>query len=302
LNHNCPYCSANASIYIQGTDLNHQITPCVFDYYLCKKCKLIFIDPIPHNLSIYYETEYPPYTIPNTLDDLKISADFVSWRINFVQQYVKSGKILEVGPSYGAFAYAATRSGFLVDAIEMDSKCCEYINNNIPNAKAIHTSNVVEGISLLDEKYDAVVFWHNLEHLANPWATLEKASEHLTLGGIIIISTPNPDSLQFKIFKKYWVHLDAPRHLTLIPKNVLSEFLTKKGMQLQLITTTDPDGIALNNMGWIVSFAHILEPYKDSLFKKILYKLLTILISKLVRPIERSGSLGAAYTVVFKKI
>lgn len=298
MNCKCPHCAANASLYLETTDLNHQISTSVFDYYLCEKCSLIFIHPIPPNLSKYYETTYPPYRIPGTLIELKAAARHVNWRVSLVQQYASNGKILEIGASYGAFAYAAIQSGFLVDAIEMDSSCCEFINNNIVGAKAIHTNDVIEGMSLLEDKYEVVALWHNLEHLVDPWTVLEESVKYITSNGILVISTPNPDSLQFKLFKKYWVHLDAPRHLALIPRATLTKFLSERGMKLELVTTTDPDGLSLNKMGWGGSLTHVFRTTQGNLLRKICSNLLNILMM----PIERWGQLGTAYTVIYKKM
>jgi len=180
----------------------------------------------------------------------------------------------------------------------MDGNCCEFINNNITGAKAFHTNNVVEGMSRLENQYEAIVLWHNLEHLIDPWAVLEESARHLAFDGVLVISTPNPDSLQFKIFKKYWVHLDAPRHLAFLPRSAVTKFLSGRGMELVFSTTTDPDGVSLNKMGWGMSLTHVLGTSQSNVLIKVLSTLLNIIMI----PIERWGQYGAAYTVIFRKI
>ncbi len=293
----CPQCSAAAAHYLNAKDLNQKITDSVFYYYRCINCKLIFLDPIPTNLSDYYQGEYPPYSIPGSLEDLDLLERRSHWRVEFVKQYKDKGKMLEIGPSYGAFAYGAWKAGFQVDAIEMDEECCRFMNS-MTEVNAINTKDVVGVMSSSNAKYDVIVLWHNLEHLADPWSVLRQCSTHLVPGGILIISSPNPDSAQFRIFKGYWVHLDAPRHLELIPRAVLTDFLRRRNMQMLSTTTTDPDGLKLNAMSWNMSTAHLFGISNDrNLFRRAVSRLLNLISS----PLERLAEVGTAYTVVFRK-
>ena len=59
--------------------------------------------------------------------------------------------------------------------------------------------------------------WHVIEHLRRPWEVIERAAANLQDGGVLAIATPNPRALQFKLLRRRWAHLDAPRHLFLIP-------------------------------------------------------------------------------------
>jgi len=292
----CPNCQGVGKLYLQAEDLNHKISSQSFNYYRCISCRLIFIAPIPANLSEYYKTEYPPYSIPKNIEGLERAADDVSWRVELVGSHIKQGRLLEIGPSYGAFLYAATRAGYDVDAIELDQECCDYIKKSIPQATVINTSDVVHGIKELNKKYDIIVMWHNLEHLPDPWLVMEQCISILEPNGIIIISTPNPDSLQFRIFRTKWVHLDAPRHLSLIPQKTLFAFMSQRGLSLAFLTTKDPDGLRLNNMGWGWSLSYLFSVPLENPVKRVISGVIRLLLS----PVERSTAYGAAYTAVFR--
>jgi 2-polyprenyl-3-methyl-5-hydroxy-6-metoxy-1,4-benzoquinol methylase len=62
------------------------------------------------------------------------------------------------------------------------------------------------------ERYNAVVFWHSLEHFSNPVAAVARAYEALKPGGLLIVAVPNYDSWQARFFGRHWFHLDVPRH------------------------------------------------------------------------------------------
>jgi len=295
----CPQCRSGASLLVRARDLNHKIDASTFDYFRCESCALVFLHPVPHDLSKYYETEYPPYRIPTSAAELEEAGIPVRWRVAYLQQHVRSGRILEIGPSYGGFAYEAVKAGFQVDAIEMDGKCCEFINTHIAGARAIHASDVPAALSNLQPGYSAVVLWHNLEHLTDPWSALEQAVGRLAPGGVLVISTPNPDSYQFALFKQYWVHLDAPRHVVLVPQALLTRFLAARGMALVSSTTTDPDGSTLNRMGWQTSPKLSAADAAESFgrLRKRAFRLMRWVFA----PLERWRQRGAAYTAVYRK-
>ncbi|GIT65471.1 MAG: hypothetical protein Ct9H300mP23_10980 [Nitrospinota bacterium] len=43
------------------------------------------------------------------------------------------------------------------------------------------------------------------------------------------MAAPNPQAWQFHIMGKLWPHLDAPRHLYLLPAEVLTEYAKTLG-------------------------------------------------------------------------
>ncbi len=294
----CSYCSSRAQFYLQATDLNQKTDDATFNYYRCANCWLIFLDPIPENLSDYYHTgRYEAYRIPDSLEELARLEKKLHWRVELVRRYKNTGNMLEIGSSFGAFAYGAQQAGFRVDAIEMDKNCCNFINSTT-DVSAINTQDITETMAANKKMYDAIAIWHGIEHFTDPWAVLKQCSLHLATGGVLVISTPNPDSIQFRFFKKYWVHLDAPRHVELIPPALLRSFLKKVDMELVYKTTTDPDGLNLNAMGWFRSTVHLFRASSEgSVARKIVARSLRLMLF----PFERWWERGAAYTVIYRK-
>jgi SAM-dependent methyltransferase len=56
-----------------------------------------------------------------------------------------------------------------------------------------HCADIEEGIpaALLDEKFDAMIFSHVLEHLVEPWSVLADYSGLLRPGGEMLVAVPN---------------------------------------------------------------------------------------------------------------
>ncbi|HVT35523.1 MAG TPA: methyltransferase domain-containing protein [Nevskiaceae bacterium] len=294
----CIHCGHTATLLFQARDLNHHVDTADFNYFRCPGCRLIFLQPVPDNLGAYYDVAYPPYSIPGNAAELDRAAQRVRWRVDFLKRYAPAGgRLLEIGPSYGAFAYAAAQAGFRVDAIEMDARCCDFINKHVAGARAIHTSNVVDGLKHLDGGYVAIVLWHNLEHLLAPMTVLRNLVEQLAAGGVLLVATPNPDSLQFRMFGRHWVHLDAPRHVALIPPGLVDATLRPHGLVRECYTTTDPDGLALSRMSSDISLAYALGLPVENGLRKWLSRILRWVL----RPAENSLQRGSAYTVVYRR-
>jgi len=290
---NCPNCYSESLIYFQSRDYNRSVSQEVFNHYKCSQCKLIFISPIPGNLADYYPETY--HFIPDSDEYLETASIPERYKIELVQRFICSGRLLEIGPSYGTFIYLAKKAGFEVDAIEMDIKCCQFLDTIV----GVNVINSSDPVSVLQQRksYDVIVLWHVIEHLSDPWETLDAIYDGLNPGGIVVLAAPNPDSFQFKIMGRYWPHVDAPRHLILIPMRLLAEKLEAKGMQKELVTTTDKGSIGWNRFGWEFFFTNLSS---NSYIKKVL-RLIGQLVSLLFSPIEKTECKGSAYTIIFRK-
>lgn len=289
----CPNCHSESPLYFQSNDYNRRVSQETFNHYRCSQCELIFIFPIPSNLTDYYPETY--HCIPDSAEYLEAASIPERYKIELVQQFISSGRLLEIGPSYGTFTYLAKKAGFEVDAIEMDIMCCQFLDKVV----GINSINSSDPISVLRQRkfYDVIVLWHVIEHLSEPWETLDAIFDGLKPGGIVVLAAPNPDSFQFKIMGRYWPHVDAPRHLMLIPLKLLVEKLEAKGMQKELVTTMDKGSIGWNTFGWEFFFTNLCS---NSYIKRVL-RVIGQFVGFLFGPIEGAEGKGSAYTIIFRK-
>lgn len=289
----CPLCKHESSLYFQSKDYNRNISQEVFNHYSCPQCGLIFIMPVPLNLADYYPEEY--HFVPKSASFLESGSKPERYKIEIVQRFISNGRLLEIGPSYGSFTYLAKTAGFKVEAIEMNTRCCQFLNE-VVGVNAINSDDPISTLEQM-EHYDVIALWHVIEHLPDPWPTIDAVYRGLKPGGIVILATPNPSSFQFKIMGRYWPHVDAPRHVMLIPMKLLAKKLELLGMKAELITTTDQGSIGWNTFGWEFFFANLSS---QRYIKKILRRF-GRLVSLLFGPIEKVEGKGSAYTMVFRK-
>ena len=288
----CPRCGGPSQYALQATDRNRGITRSRFSYRRCAQCGVLWLPEIPPDLAAYYPAGY--HHLP-AKDELAAEAAAEAPRLELIARRVGPGPMVEIGPSHGAFAYAARQAGFDVVGLEMDPLCCEYLRD-VVGVQAINTNE--PGAALAEVAPSrAVVMWHVLEHLPDPWGVLRAAAGNLEPGGVLAVATPNPESLQFRMFRSRWLHLDAPRHLTLVPLPAMREELDRLGLSLVSATARDPVGLDLNRLGWARSILRPPALRPDPRLSHTAGRALTALFA----PLETRALCGAAYTAVFQK-
>ncbi len=292
----CANCLSKAHLTFVAKDFNRKVSNMNFYYYKCSKCNYIFLNPIPHDLGNFYPENY--HFIPKDIKFVSENSDCEKYKINILKEYKKKGKLLEIGPSYGTFCFLAKNQGFDVTAIEMSKSCCEYLNN-VLGINAIRSNNPIKALKNLDNKFDIVCLWHVIEHLPQAFNALEAISLKIDYQGYLIIAAPNPNSIQFAIMNRFWPHLDAPRHVCLIPIDVLVSKMNKLGMELVLSTTNDKGSLGWNLFGWEFFFGEISQMKSK---RNYFFRIIGRVIAFLFYPLENINGLGSAYTLVFKKV
>lgn len=289
----CPLCHSASVKAMRAHDVNRRVSRETFHYVQCGDCGCVSLCNVPADLDRYYPASY--YDVPSSLTDLDRRTAGERYKIQLVQRWVASGRLIEVGPAYGAFARAAQQAGFEVDTIEMDERCCSFLQN-VVGVGAMRSHDVVRALGGIPPA-DVIAMWHVLEHLPQPWETLAVAARRLRPGGILVLATPNPEALQFRLFGRFWTHLDAPRHLHLLSSSTVAEQARALGLAPVLITTTDAGSLGWNSFGWAMS----LRNFFGAAPLRAIAHLGGRIINKLVAPVERRGQRGSAYTIILRR-
>jgi 2-polyprenyl-3-methyl-5-hydroxy-6-metoxy-1,4-benzoquinol methylase len=288
----CLLCGGDSQASFAVRDLNREITTVLFHYRRCRSCGTTFLSDVPSDLGSYYPKDY--YGDPS-LEELDRAAAHEQPKLELLSPYVRKGSLVEIGPAFGAFARAAQRSGFGVTTIEMDERACAYLEH-VVGVRAV-CSDAPESVLAGLAPVDSIVLWHVLEHLGDPGAVLREAARALAPGGVLAVATPNPDAFQFRLLRKRWAHVDAPRHLSLIPFVALRNEAEQLGLRLADVTTSDPAGRHWNMFGWEYAIRRHPPHRASSRVTRIAAQLMALLMA----PWERRGMGGAAYTAVFVK-
>jgi 2-polyprenyl-3-methyl-5-hydroxy-6-metoxy-1,4-benzoquinol methylase len=288
----CPLCGGETNLAFRVSDRNRAITNQSFEYRRCVSCRTTYLLDVPGDLGRYYPEDY--YALPSAAV-LDSAAGGEASKLALLRPFVSGGRLVEIGSAFGVFALAAKRAGFDVTAIEMDRRCCKYLED-VVGVRAV-CSDVPEKALTEVGPTAAIVLWHVLEHLPRPWDVLEQAAARLESGGVLALAMPNPDALQFRLLGARWAHVDAPRHLFLIPFAALRNRAEKLGFEVGHVTTSDPAGRYWNAFGW--EYALRRHPARSPSTRAT--RTGSRLLGLGLAPLERRGMNGTAYTAVFVK-
>jgi|CXWL01.1.fsa_nt_gi SAM-dependent methyltransferase len=130
-------------------------------------------------------------------------------RAGVLHNRVPRGPVLDVGCGRGMMLSYLRELGYEAHGLELSETAAW-------NARNTLKLEVATGDFLTSphekNRYNAVIFWHSLEHFANPVSAIARAYELLKPGGVLAVAVPNYDSWQARLFGRYWFHLDVPRH------------------------------------------------------------------------------------------
>lgn len=288
----CPVCGGSGPVVFQAVDRNRGVSDVPFAYRRCERCATLWLEDIPEDLGAYYPDQYNPRLTRAYLAGL---ADHERYRLPFVTRHVPTGRLIDIGAGGGAFALLATDAGFDVTTIDVDAAACAHLSEllGIEAIAADDAATALEGL----EPADAITMWHSLEHVPDPVRLVRTAAGRLRPGGVLVIAVPNPESLGARVLGPRWTHLDAPRHLRLIPADALVGVARDAGLEQLELTADDRGARLLNGMAWHYT---LHRPGGPALADKAAV-LGGQTIAAVASPVERTGFRGSAYTAVFTR-
>jgi 2-polyprenyl-3-methyl-5-hydroxy-6-metoxy-1,4-benzoquinol methylase len=246
--------SQNTSCYVCGST-NTKLTSDKngFTHISCDYCR--FVQILPQYLipapDIYRDNYYNGEMYKDTngkLGYIESCADSSgSYRSTVYEKYLddieKVGcikdkghvRLLDFGCGYGKFLQAVSRrfgENIELHGIEVDKGVCEKIARNNPG-KHIHWLNS-EGDSpgLSDQYYDLVAMLDVIEHLDDPRKYLNKLNACTKEGGILLLSTPNVESLNRMIYGQNWILYSPPYHTCYFGPKSIKVMLSQTGWEL----------------------------------------------------------------------
>lgn len=171
-------------------------------------------------------------------------------RINAI---LTKGTILDIGCGRGIFLRKLKKYGWAPMGTELFEEA-----QTIAEALEIPIRiGDLKELTLGAKVFDVVTLWHTLEHIED-LSILKKIYEVLKQNGILVISVPNIASIQARIFKKNWFHINEPYHIHHFSPRSLSTLLVNNGFS----------PYAINHFRFTYNFFGWLEGFIDAIFKQ----------------------------------
>lgn len=137
------------------------------------------------------------------------------------------GQLLEIGCGSGEALKSMAEKGWAVTGLDFDEGAVH--NARSKGLNVFHGELAQQQFS--DNRFDAVVMSHVIEHVPDPAALLRECRRILKPGGTLVALTPNADSSMLRHYQQNWIGLDAPRHVQLFTCESLAGLAGKCGYE-----------------------------------------------------------------------
>jgi len=204
-----------------------------FQYVRCSGCGLVYQNPQPvfEDLRGRYAEQYFDYEIENEENFFGLMRLGLG-DIGFFERPLDSlpnRRFLDIGCATGMLLAFMRDLGWDVRGVEICKASAEYgIRKRDLN---IHIGTLEEA-AFPDGFFGVIHFSHLIEHVPDPTGLLREVHRILAPGGgTAVITTPNVDGFQARLFGRRWRSAIAD-HLTLFSKRTLGRMLEETGFRI----------------------------------------------------------------------
>ncbi len=213
--------------------------PGQFTVVRCTNCELVYLYPRPalETLGDYYPAHYAPFVEQKNTSQSKtytvlrniahfpyrvFFGDPTSALPPFGQQ-----RMLDVGCGAGEYLQDMQQLGWDVHGVDLSAHAVRAAGELVGASKV--WAGTLETLDPSLKELDLITMNHCLEHVPDPRATLEEAYRRLAINGKIKIRVPDASGFGAKIFGRYWLGWDVPRHLYDFSGQTLGKLLQQCG-------------------------------------------------------------------------
>ena len=212
-------------------------------YVKCRVCGCVFV----MNVSFTnYEEEYYFFDSERELADWKRAEKQLDCMLKKDKRVAKNSRlrVLDYGCGKGCFVHLVDRAGFEGYGADISNAAVSTAINTKKDGKYLLIENHDDLKKYFDRGFfDIITAWEVIEHLEKPIPLLLSLREHLKPGGLIVISTPNVESLWAKILKEKWHGFNIPEyHLVYYNRKLLENILQEAGFTNVTVLTVPPIG------------------------------------------------------------
>jgi SAM-dependent methyltransferase len=240
----CPVCAS------MDTKLEYTVQG--YAHHRCLDCGAVYVFPVPSPnelAEIYQNRSYYSKARPKQGGVVP----HVDRRLRYIENMVeRPGSLLDIGCADGYFMLAARKRGWRTVGIEQSSHTARFGREEY-NLEIINSS--LERANLTSVAFDVVTLWGVIEHVPQPTAFLQKATQLLKPDGLLCLVTNSTDGWMGRLMRDKFPFLIPPEHLCLFPVQTLRRIFNQLNMQIVRIETYDvvtPDK-AVRGLGKLLS-------------------------------------------------
>jgi 2-polyprenyl-3-methyl-5-hydroxy-6-metoxy-1,4-benzoquinol methylase len=253
----CPVCGSRESgIFAHARDVEYYTSDKSYSYLSCGQCGSIYLQSPPADrLNEIYPANYYSYETSQQLtslpDRIKSHLDARLFRKLIRLLPNDDLRVLDVGGGSGWLLSLIrsvpprVKSTHEVDIQERARPAAE-------SAGHVYHSCRIEEFSS-EESFDLILLLNLIEHVTDPGAVLVAMRKLLSPHGLILIKTPNVDTLDCRLFRNHnWGGFHCPRHFVLFNRQSIMDLGQRCGLRVEKINYTQgAPQWAASVLGWL---------------------------------------------------
>lgn len=205
------------------------------DVVRCRQCGFVYANPRlakddlwTRYSSTYFWDEYlPSYGVHDGRFDLRdFDIRYHAMLAMVAARVPPPGSLFEIGAGAGFFLKAAERAGWTVAGTEILEAAIGFAGDRLGLELG---REAAEQLAAPAGSADVVAMFEVIEHLLDPRIVLEKVRSVLRPGGLVVLSTPNFNSLSRRALGAGWAVLSPAEHVYYFTKGSLRQLLTQAG-------------------------------------------------------------------------
>lgn len=219
----CPNCGDDDATHLYQLQISAIVT--------CRNCGLSYVNPRVTSAEINRKLQL--WATEDVVDGERLRHSFEPATLAYygrfialVERRVRRGRLLDIGCSTGAFLQVARAAGWQVEGLEIGLASARYAAESL--GLSVQQGSLYDYVP--SEKFDALAMLEVIEHLEDPRRALGLAHELLTDDGVLLVTTPNFDSLYRRLCgPRWWVINCEDEHIVLFTLAALTRLLEDAG-------------------------------------------------------------------------
>ncbi len=225
----CPVCEKGAFAYL--------FTARGFAHHRCLGCGFLFVNPRLNETGarLYYNSDY--YRAYCDFNERPINeadgpycrtfGDQLTAFVETVREICPAGRVVDVGCGLGGLLAALPADAYERIGVEFNDAAADFARSRY----GLRIAGSMSDLAAEQGTVDLVTAVEVIEHVAEPFEWLRDVVKLISPSGTLIITTPNIDSLDFRLYGERCQHFCAPSHVNFFGVKTLTTLARRTGLR-----------------------------------------------------------------------